>query len=118
MDNETIKIWKKCFGDVEHGKDPFGRKVCKNNFGKQVKNGWTIDHIWPIKPNADNYNSGSNNILNKQVLHWESNEEKSNKVSGKVNNIIYSVVLDYEDDKGKNIGKMKIKYNDQWYWWY
>ena len=73
------KVWERRFGNANEGKDFFGSRVVKSNYGKQVPTGWEIDHIKPISK------GGSDDYSNLQVLQWENNREKNDKTSGTIN---------------------------------
>ncbi len=51
--------------------DPWNREIHRNEYGKETKYGWNIDHVFPVS------RGGTNKIENLQPLHWKSNDEKS-----------------------------------------
>jgi hypothetical protein len=65
------KIWEEYYGDSFMGKDPFGRKITKDNF--------VSDHIWPHGL------QGSICLYNGIPLSEKSNIDKGKKISGIIN---------------------------------
>ncbi len=116
MSEQAEKVWKHCFGNKLMGFDPFGRKVYKCNYNSSGPHGWTIDHIWPI--NGYDLTPGSNFLNNKQVLHFDSNQEKADSLQGKIGNTTFAIVKWTQDEYGKIIGRMQIKIKNEWVWYY
>lgn len=119
MEDYIKYIWDYCIGsDKEIGLDAFGNEIKLNEYGMKSKYGWTIDHIWPLAPNGIDYKTGSYSLQNLQVLAFKANTKKANNVSGKINDIDWSIKKVGEDKDGNNIGRMKVKIDGQWYWAY
>lgn len=118
VNKETAdKIWVHCFGEVNSAVDPFGEYVIRDEHGSDEPGGWTVDHVWP--QSSSDGTEGSNTYSNTQVLSNYSNQEKSNKLQGKINNTVFAVVK-WDDNEGKVIGRMKVREADEedWYWAY
>jgi len=70
------KVWAKGIKVEGVNPDHVRRDICKtsiakNDYGKQEKYGWEIDHIKPISK------GGTDDIGNLQPLFWKNNREKS-----------------------------------------
>lgn len=118
MSKDSNRVWEEYFGDATCAEDAFGVKICKSNYGQEVTNGWNIDHTWPLEPHGDDYDDGSDSIWNYQPLSYDANNEKANRINGKVLGIEFSVSKWFTDNGGNVVGRMKIKLNDIWYWAY
>ncbi len=92
-DVQRIEIWKRYFGEDNEGKDVFGRPVNINNF--------ECDHIYPQSK------GGETTIENGMPLSSESNSEKAEKLSGRVNGKIFKI----KKEKGL-VGKKGILFID------
>ena len=70
-------IWERYFGDSSSGIDAFGRRVWRNNF--------ECDHVFP-------YSEGGKTVVNNGIpLHPDSNDEKSDNMSGYVNGLWFEI---------------------------
>lgn len=78
-------IWKKYFGNSDLGVDAFERKVYKDNF--------ECDHVYPKS------RGGKTTIENGIPLNPESNKEKVDNLSGKVNGKKFRI----EENNGNGI---------------
>jgi CRISPR/Cas system Type II protein with McrA/HNH and RuvC-like nuclease domain len=90
------EFWVHEFGDVPKAKDFAGRSINRNEYGKETKGGWTVDHILPQASN------GSNAINNWQITHWETNREKADKIAFTIGGVEYQVKKIknlYEEDR-------------------
>jgi 5-methylcytosine-specific restriction endonuclease McrA len=73
------KVWnkaKKIPGEDpnKYRQDPYGNKIRKDSYGKNLAQGWEIDHI---KPSA---RGGSDSLQNLQALQTKVNREKSDSL--------------------------------------
>lgn len=119
MEDFVKRVWDVCIGiNKKYGTDPFGYEVKFEEYGLKTKCGWTIDHVWPLSPNGKDYKEGSKSMQNLQVLSNKANNKKSNLVTGKINNVIFAVTKISEDKEKRNIGRMKVQIDSQWYWAY
>ena len=76
-DSQRNTIWRNFFGVATSGTDAFGRTVYFSNF--------QADHIWPYS------NGGKTVVENGMPLSPLSNDEKSDDMSGFVNNVRFHV---------------------------
>lgn len=119
MQDFVKRVWNNCIGlNKKSGVDAFGYEIKFDDYGLKTKYGWTIDHIWPLSPNGKDYKEGSRSLQNLQVLSNKANNKKNNLVTGKINNYIFAVTKISEDKERKNIGRMKIQIDSNWYWAY
>ena len=103
------RVWDNCFPTRDDQKDAFGRIISWEDRGKKTKEkGWHIDHIWPKNPEGEQ-KSGANSYRNVQPLHWKSNEEKANKLHGKVNGKSFAINALVKEEDGKKVGTMKVE---------
>ncbi len=82
-DNIKEKVWDGYIGDVDKGEDIFGHEIHWEDYEKDTHYGWNLDHIWPKQPLKSD-RKGSNHFTNLQPLCIYCNENKSNKMSGKI----------------------------------
>lgn len=118
----AMSIWEAYFDGETEVTDAFGRTINKANYENDSNNSgektWTIDHIWPKHPDSETTSQGgANTYSNVQILHWESNQDKSNKLQGIVNGVPFAVKK-IDENEGKAIGRMRVKYDDEWQWAY
>ena len=71
------KVWQKAKkipgkDRTRYRKDPYGNVLCYDDYGKDSKTGWDIDHIVPSS------RGGGNNIGNFQALQTAANRKKGN----------------------------------------
>lgn len=119
MEDFVKRVWNYCIGfGRKSGFDAFGNEIKFEDYGLKTKYGWTIDHIWPISPKGNDYIDGSNSFQNLQVLSLKANNKKSNLVTGKIGDIVFAIKKVGVDKEGKNIGRMKIQKDSQWFWAY
>ena len=85
--------WESKYGNAKKGKDPFDSQITINDF--------TIDHILPLE------NNGSNIKENLIPMSEANNATKSDKLSGKVNNMSFSVTRQKRKD-GKFYGILRV----------
>ena len=104
----AAKVWNNCFATRESYHDAFGREIRFENYGDtNSKYGWELDHIWPANPEKG-ISHGANIYPNMQPLHVLSNDEKSNELSGIVNNKKFRVE-EKRRHEGKVVGKMYVE---------
>lgn len=73
-DNKIDKVWKKA--KTVPGRDPnvfrqdpYGNLIRKDQYGKESKQGWEIDHIKPVSL------GGSDHLSNLQAMQTAKNRE-------------------------------------------
>lgn len=71
------KVWEKAKkirgrDRARYRSDPYGNVLRYEDYGKDTKMGWDIDHIRPLS------RGGSNNIRNLQALQTSTNKKKGN----------------------------------------
>ena len=76
------KVWEKAKkipgkDRTKYRRDPYGNPLRYENYGKNCKTGWDIDHIMPLS------RGGSNNIRNLQALQVATNRKKGNTLKKK-----------------------------------
>lgn len=76
-ENIIEAVWQKAeavygINELRYRKDIGGAWLQKDQYEKEGKYGWGIDHICPRSK------GGNENISNLQAMHWENNKEKSN----------------------------------------
>lgn len=129
MTKKIKQIWEEYFGNEKFAIDPFGRKMCFDQYNDLNSScGWTIDHIWPRQGDSNHFIEGSENSNNLQPLHILSNQFKANAVNGsfvfidennEYNQILYAIKKISTDKNGKYIGRMKVRHNNsEWTWAY
>lgn len=101
-----LETWKRMFGSKTSETAPCGHEVHKDRYASSSSPyGWSVDHIWPKKPEQGT--RGSDIQENLQVLCYECNITKGNKLSGKFDNgISFSVKNVGQSNLGYIIGKM------------
>ena len=74
FDQETIaKVWAKAQKELWFTffkRDPCNVSIEWEEYGKQTKYGWEIDHIRPVEL------GGTDDVHNLQPLHWQNNRHK------------------------------------------
>lgn len=117
VDKQTaLKVWEAYFGRRAEVYDAFGVLINKVEHGTSSNKAWDIDHIWPENSENEEWD-GANTYSNVQPLAIVSNQEKGNKLQGKVNGIPFAVKK-IDENEGLAIGRMKIELNGEWYWAY
>ena len=69
------KVWNKATkidgkDSALYRKDPYGKEIFYNSYGKDSSMGWNIDHITPVQK------GGSDDISNLQALQTHINKSK------------------------------------------
>jgi hypothetical protein len=86
MDNATKKLWEQEFGNNEIAYDFVGREIRKGCYGQRgSKYGWDIDHIFPKSQ------GGTDDFVNLQITHMETNAERANKMTFWIDDTLYQV---------------------------
>ena len=114
----AYKIWEAYFGSKKEVEDAFNFKIKKTLYGKNSLNGWTIDHIWPLKPESLNDKKGANVLENLQPLSLKANKEKANTLQGSINRITFAISKNFLVQNNQVVGRMSIKNNEEWFWAY
>ena len=92
--DKRMSFWEKEFGDVEEAEDFAGRKILKCAYGQtNSRFGWDIDHIQPLSK------GGTDTDDNKQIVHVVTNDEKADKTTFIIDDIIYQVQKTSKSDK-------------------
>lgn len=120
MNELAKKLWNQYIGNnTLEGFDAFNYPIKFNEYGTKSRYAWTIDHVWPLSPNGNDYYYGSENLQNLQILSRKANNKKGNNVTGKINGIIFAVKKIDTDTNKNNIGRMKLQTSKQkWVWAY
>lgn len=115
----AMEIWEAYFGSSTEVVDPFGYIMHKGAYGNENSSyKWDIDHIWPLNPDLDNASDGANTYQNVQPLSMTANEEKANKLQGKINDVTFAIKKVAKHDQDV-VGRMMIKNeNEEWVWAY
>ena len=100
------KVWDYHFGDIDEGLDVFGHEIHWDDYRENTDYGWNIDHIWPKNPLTSN-RKGSDYLTNLQPLCNYCNEEKANRMSGKIDGQHFGIEPAGERE-GKMVGRIKL----------
>lgn len=92
--DKRMSFWEKEFGDVEEAKDFAGRKILKCAYGQtNSRFVWDIDHILPLSK------GGTDTDDNKQIVHVVTNDEKADKTTFIIDDVIYQVQKTSKSDE-------------------
>jgi CRISPR/Cas system Type II protein with McrA/HNH and RuvC-like nuclease domain len=79
------EFWIHEFKNREYATDFAGRQIKRSEQGQDSEFGWSIDHILPLSLKSPD------NITNLQITHFRTNQEKADKTTFKIDDILYQV---------------------------
>lgn len=92
--DKKMSFWEKEFGNCTKAVDFAGRTILKGSYGQlNSQYGWDIDHIQPLSK------GGTDTDENKQIVHVLTNDEKADKTTFIIDDIIYQVQKTSRSDK-------------------
>ena len=105
---KAYKIWEDHHGSKTEAIDAFGKTIKKSDYGKKNVTGWEVDRIYPLSKKV------SKTRTSLQPLQHKNNQQKADKLQGKVNGKKFKVTKKPNLSKNAKKGNMKeSKYLNQ-----
>ncbi|WP_436358618.1 HNH endonuclease domain-containing protein [Mycoplasma sp. 480] len=80
-----ISLWRKIYGDASSVYDYAGREIHLNQYGKDSKYAWNIEHIVPVSE------GGTDAYINLTVTHIKTNSEREYRNTWNIDGYTYQV---------------------------
>ena len=100
-----LRIWKKAQTDMDNDPDIWRKDSCGawinfDQYGKEGKYGWEVDHVFPES------RGGKNDFENLRAMHWSNNRSKGDDFPG------YTCSVTSNGNKNVTVVEQKTVNND------